>query len=144
MTRDWKLPLLLCAAVLAIALRALPAFGQCSTFEIGVPVDSANTSGGVFLGEALGQTFLADARPIESITVWRTWPYSTSIYGIHIYINPIDSLGRPDVDHMLLNGPTLHTNGDGINPTAFEFVFDPPLQLPKPGAYEFALQSDPC
>ena len=31
-----------------------------------------------------------------------------------------------------LNGPTLvHADGDGIHPTPFEFVFDPPFQLPS-------------
>jgi len=110
-----------------------------------VPPDSANTSGGVFLGEALGETFQADHLGIESITVWRV-PYEAGyVWGIHLFILPTDSLGNPDISHVLLNGPTLiHADGDGVHPTPFEFVFDPPFQLPKLGLYEFAVQSDPC
>jgi hypothetical protein len=124
---------------------APPALAQCSLLEIGVPPDSANSSGSPIFGEALGQTFQADQRLIESITVWRTYGEANYIWGIHLFIMPTDSLGNPDVSHMLLDGPTLvHADGDGIHPTPFEFVFDPPFQLPKPGLYEFAVQSDPC
>ncbi len=113
--------------------------------EIGIPPDSTTNTGSVFLGEALGQTFLAQDTLIESITVWRVSWEANYVYGMRIFVMPTDSLGEPDVRNMILAGPSIfHTDGDGVHPTPFEFVFDPPLRLPRPGTYEFAVQSDPC
>ena len=118
---------------------------QCVHIETIVSPDSSNNSGSVFLGEALGQTFVADETLIESITVWRVAWQANRVYGMRIYVLPVDSLGVPDANNVILTGPTVfHTDGDGVSPTAFEWAFDPPLSLPRPGTYEFAVQSDPC
>jgi hypothetical protein len=131
--------------VLSLCQVVTPAAAQCRTLEAGVPPDSSNNSGGVFLGEALGQTFHADHTLIQSISVWRVPWQAHYVYGIRVFLVPTDSVGVPDVRNMLLAGPTVfHTDGDGVNPTEFEFVFDPPFRLPKTGEYEFAVQSDPC
>ena len=132
-------------AALSLGLPARSALAQCTFIDTGIPADSSNASGGVFLGEALGQTFQAEGLQIESITVWRVPWQAGYVYGIHIYVVPTDSLGEPSVANMLLDGPTVfNAGGDGIHPTPFEFVFDPPLGLPRLGLYEFAVQSDPC
>ena len=131
--------------VLSLGVGLKGASAQCLYTEIGIPPDSSNNSGSVFLGEALGQTFYAEHTLIESITVWRVAWEGNSVYGMRIFVVPTDSLGHPDVASMLLAGPSVfHTDGDGVHPTAFEFVFDPPLRLPKIDYYEFAVQSDPC
>ena len=106
--------------------------------------DSANSSGSPIFGEA----WVRPSRPISGSSnrsPCSAYGEANYIWGIHLFIMPTDSLGNPDVSHMLLDGPTLvHADGDGIHPTPFEFVFDPPFQLPKPGLYDFAVQSDPC
>lgn len=140
-TRHW-IPLV-AALSLSFGVRAVSA--QCDSFEIGIPPDSSNNSGSVFLGEALGQTFYAEHTLIRSITVWRVAWEANYVYGMRVFVVPTDSLGHPDVANMILAGPTVfHTDGDGINPTAFEFILEPPLRLPGIGYYEFAVQSDPC
>jgi hypothetical protein len=97
------------------------------------------------LGFAAGQTFMAPQTEIQSITAWR------SAYGIdnvavwRVFVMALDSTGVPDVTHILRNGPTLvNEYGDGVHPTPFRFVFDPPVVLPAPGEYEFAIQGDQC
>ena len=141
-SHDGRLVALL-VATLSLSPRAAPA--DCAHYDSGVPPDSSNNSASVFLGEALGQTFLAEGLLIESITVWRVVWEAKYVYGMKIYVVPTDSLGLPDVRNTLLVGPSVfHADGDGVNPTAFEFVFEPPLRLPKLGTYEFAVQSDPC
>src|SRR5437773_11267174 len=92
-------------AVLALSLLAAPVSAQCSGPEVGVPPDSANTSGSVFDGEALGQTFYADRTGIESITVWRVAYEADYVYGMRIFVVPTDSLGEPDVRNMIAAGP---------------------------------------
>lgn len=133
------------AMTLALSLVAASASAQCSGLEIGVPPDSANSSGSVFDGEALGQTFFAERTVVQSITVWRVAYEGNFVSGMRVFVMPTDSLGQPDFLNMIASGPSVfHTDGDGVHPTPFEFVFDPPLQLPKVGEYEFAVQADPC
>ncbi len=99
----------------------------------------------IYLGKAVGQTFFAPETVITAITAWRYVGQSSnySIWNIHVL--PVDSLGFPDVHHILRSGPTLQvTDGDDIHETPFRFVFDPPLVLPKPGTYEFAIQGEYC
>jgi hypothetical protein len=56
----------------------------------------------------------------------------------------VDSTGRPDFHRILRVGPTLVSEyGDGVNPVRFRFEFDPPVILPGPGLYEFAVQVAP-
>src|SRR5262249_1176633 len=85
----------------------------------------------IYLGKAVGQTFFAPETVITAITAWRYAGESSnySIWNIHVL--PVDSLGIPDVHHILRSGPTLQvTSGDDIHQTPFRFVFDPPLVLP--------------
>jgi hypothetical protein len=97
------------------------------------------------LGEGLGQSFFAPDTLISAITVWRAY-YDTPNDSIwHIYILPLDSVGVPDVATPISDGPTLRIiDGDGEHDTPFRFAFDPPLRLPSPGEYEFAIQGDGC
>jgi hypothetical protein len=128
-----------------LCLPAARALAQCSLVEIGAPPDSANTSGGVFLGEALGQTFQANQLQIESITVWRVAYESGYVWGIHLFIMPTDSLGNPDVSHVLPQRPHPCSRGRGWHPPHTVRVrVRPALSAPKHGLYEFAVQSDPC
>lgn len=118
---------------------------DCAHVESGVDPNLANSSGGVILGEAVGQTFHADALLIESITVWRVAYEDTNQFGMHVYVTATDSLGRPNSRQVLASGPDVyHLFGDGTHPIEFEFVFDPPLSLPSIGNYYFTIQSVPC
>ena len=117
----------------------------CDTVSVGVDTTQANTASGVLLTEAIGQTFRARSSRIAAITVWRVAPEDTNAFGIHLWITKADSLGGPLPHDVVLDGPTLvHPFGDGVHPIEFRFVFDPPVQLPGPGTYEFILNSTPC
>ncbi|HET9328428.1 MAG TPA: hypothetical protein VFQ05_16800 [Candidatus Eisenbacteria bacterium] len=133
------------ALPLAFLLAPLAQAGDCQRIESGVDPGLANNYGDVIFGEAIGQTFRADGRLIESITVWRVPYQDVNAFGMHVFVTATDSLGRPDETRILASGPEVfHPNGDGVNPTEFEFVFDPPLALPNLGKYYFAIQSTPC
>jgi len=117
----------------------------CPGGAIGVDTSLADGRDGPILGEALGQTFLAADTLIQSITVWRPIPPDTNVFGIHIWITTTDATGRPVATGVIQNGPTLSIPfGDNVHPIRYEFVFDPPVALPRPGLYYFALTADPC
>ena len=104
-----------------------------------------NNSAGVYLGQAIGQTFTANSTLIRRITVWRVAVEDTNVWGIHLFILRTDSLGTPVVRPLLLDGPTLVVPyGDGEHHVRFDFIFDPPFQLPEPGTYCIAVQASPC
>ena len=113
--------------------------------SFGVDPSFGESHADVRLGEAVGQTFYAENLLIQSITVWRDAQQDTNQFGMRIFVTKTDSLTKPDVSQVLAIGPDVfHLFGDGINPTEFKFVFDPPLMLPGAGTYYFAIQSVPC
>ena len=115
----------------------------CQTDTVGVDTSQATSQNGAYLGEAIGQTFLARDTLLSAITVWRWALEDTDYAGWHLYLARADSLGRPST--LLLDGPTVYNlYGDGVHPTPYRFVFDPPFALPGPGHYEFAIQGYPC
>jgi hypothetical protein len=104
-----------------------------------------NSIAPVDLGFAVGQTFLAQQTEIQAITAWRSTYWTDNVAVWRIFVMALDSAGVPDVTQILRNGPTLvNEYGDGIHPTPFRFVFDPPIVLSAPGEYEFAIQGDQC
>src|SRR6266487_1766626 len=118
---------------------------SCTGPTIGVDTSLADGRDGPILGEAVGQTFLATDTLIQSITIWRPIPPDTNVFGIHIWITTTDATGRPAVGGIIRNGPTLSIPyGDNIHPVRYDFVFDPPQALTRPGLYYFALTADPC
>lgn len=132
-------------SALSLAVSTLPAAADtCQPDTIGPDLSLATTYGGVYLGQTLGQTFLARDTLLTSLTVWRSANQNGFANGIKVYFARVDSTGRPDVHTLLFDGLTVHANGDGINPTPYVFVFDPPVVLPGVGTYEFGLRSDPC
>jgi len=93
-------------------------------------------------GEAPGQTFLATDTLIRSITVWRYRLPNPNSSPMKLWITEVESTGRPLLDHVVLEGPTIQVPfGDGIHPTKVEFAFDPPIVLPHRGTYFFAVQN---
>jgi hypothetical protein len=43
-----------------------------------------------------------------------------------------------------LDGSTLLLPGDGVHSIRYQWVFDPPLTLPRAGEYAFFLAENPC
>lgn len=141
------------SAVVAVALAMLMLSGvsgrsagqPCSIVTVALDTSLANSSGGAFLGEAPGQTFMARDTLIRSLTVWRVASEDTNLFGMHLYVTETDSTGMPLTDHVVLDGPTVYNPyGDGLHPIPFEFVLDPPAALPRPGLYAFFLAMTPC
>jgi hypothetical protein len=51
----------------------------------------------------------------------------------------------PLTDRVVLDGPTLRIPyGDGIHPIPFQWVFDPPVILPRAARYAYFLRMEPC
>jgi len=135
--------------VFALAAAAAPvltaAQSGCDRTAVGVDTSLAHDQNALFHGDAIGQTFVARETLITSITVWRPAWVDTSYAGLHIYLLSADSTGHPNLSDILQDGPTLfNLYGDGVHPVPYRFVFDPPITLPAPGRYHFAIQTDPC
>lgn len=120
--------------------------GECTIRVHGPDSAGANFHLMMFLGEAWGQVFTAEDTLIRSITVWRFPPPDTNATPMHLYIMEVDSLGKPDGNTILLDGPSLvvpfgPTPGQ---PVEVRYEFDPPFELPSPGKYCFAIQEGIC
>jgi hypothetical protein len=133
------------ASVLSLAWVA-SAVAACPVVStVGLDTAYANSYGLIELGCADGQTFLAPDSVVQAITVWRFAADAGDGSTWRIFVMPVDSLGVPDVNHILQDGPTLQIiDGGAPHMTPFRFVFDPPVVLPMPGEYEFAIQGNNC
>lgn len=115
---------------------------QCPTVRVGVDSTRSDSCFAVYLGSAWGQVFEARDTLVAAISVWREAKVNNT--SLRIYVLELDSTGRPDFHRVLRRGPTLYTeDGDGVHPVRFRFEFDPPVILPGPGHYEFAVQVAP-
>ena len=118
----------------------------CQPNTVGIDTSVANTSRAAAFGRAWGQVFLAEDTLLQSITVWRKNHAFLNLDPMHLYITEVDSLDRPISYKILLDGPSIviPTIGDGITPDKVQYVFDPPLQLPYPGKFFFAIKEEWC
>ncbi len=113
----------------------------CSPVSVGVDTSHGNSYFAVYDGSAYGQVFEAMDTVIQAISVWREWTINNT--SLRLYVLEVDSTATP-YPRILRIGPTLQIeNGDGVHPIRFRFVLDPPLVLPRPGYYEFAVQVAP-
>lgn len=137
--------LVLCEVIAShTACAAVPG---CQTKTLSVDVASADTALIAFFGRSWGETFVAQETLIASISVWLPAPDTIDFGTGHLYIMDVDSTGTPDVHlaHILLDGPVLFAPiGDGIHPTEFKFVLDPPFSLPRRGTYYFCVKANDC
>jgi len=108
----------------------------------------AYRGGGPILGQAIGQVFLAPETLITEIDVWRPANYQ-SVIGAHIFITGVDTTRTPafpDVGMKFQDGPTV-TVYDSDPPgqlIRMQFVFNPPVVLPRPGYYAMFFQGEDC
>lgn len=140
----WTVALCLCLGVWG---RPCSASSSCAGTVIEVP-PPPNAPADSFLfafdTRRIGETFYADRTELRAISVWRTLAWDISECATQIVIMPVDSTGKP-VMEILVWGPTVaHGPGDGVHPVEFKFVFDPPVELPHPGQYFFALGFPDC
>ena len=140
-SRPWVLPLGLALALAAPATRARAE--MCSPVSVGVDTSHINDCFPIYLSSAYGQVFEAKDTVLEAVSVWRGDP-AGNIAPLRLYVLELDSTGTPDYQRILRVGPTLQiVYGDSVHPVQFRFVLDPPLVLPHPGHYEFAVQTAP-
>ena len=117
----------------------------CSLETVGIDTSLAMDHDGPFLGQAMGQVFLAPDTLLASLTVWGWAGQDTSYAGWHLWITETDSLGNPLPRNVLLDGPTSRVfYGDGVHPVEHRYSFDPPFVLPHRGKFFFAINNDPC
>ena len=132
------------ALALSCAFHGVPAHADaCSPESVGVDTAQADSYCFFFMGGACGQVFEARETVLAAVSVWREPPPNDT--PLRLYILAVDSTGTPDDTRILLYGPTVEIiGGDGLRPARYRFVLDPPLVLPGPGHYEFAVQeADP-
>ena len=126
-----------------------PAWAQsCEPQVVGLDTTFANSIVVPFFGRAWGQVFLAPDTLVKSITVWRRYHLEgvINLDPMHLYITKVDSTGRPLVEEVLLDGPSIviSTVGDGMTNDKVQYSFDPPFSLPEPGRYFFAIKEEWC
>ena len=137
---EWLLTVWLLSAL--VGPEASADISQCLPVRVGVDSTQSDNCLPVYLGSAWGQVFEARDTLLLAISVWRE-PKANST-PLRIHIMELDSTGTPDFQRILRRGPTLQTDeGDGVHPVRFRFEFDPPVALPGPGHYEFAVQVAP-
>ncbi len=130
--------------LLVLMVASATGSAQCMPKESQLDTTRVSTVGSMWLGQAIGQTFLASDTLVRAITVWRIAGQDTNLFGIRVMIARTDSLGRPTTD-VLFSGQTLVVPyGDGLHHTPFRFEFDPPVVLPSRGLYEMIFQTVPC
>ena len=116
--------------------------GTCPPMIVGVDTSAFNIDLPVYDGSAYGQVFEAADTILQAVSVWRG-PVPTNV-PLRSYVVELDSTGTPDYNRILRMGPTLDIpNGDGVHPLRVRFAFEPPVILPGPGRYEFAVQVAP-
>jgi hypothetical protein len=135
---------LLSAAMLCHVL-AGPAEGRiqvaCSPESVGVDTSLATASGDIVLGKAWGETFVASDTLILSVTVWRIPSEHNDPSGLKFWVTQVDSSGTPHTHLVVYEGPILSVvSADSTRPTKIEYVFDPPISLPRPSVYCFWVQ----
>ncbi len=114
----------------------------CVPTTIGVDTTHGNDFCVAYDGGGCGQVFHAADTVIRSITVWRTAQPDSNGTPMKLYVTHVFPDGEPDIDRVLRAGPVLQIlAGDGIHPVKFQFVLDPPLQLPGAGDYFFTVQT---
>jgi len=119
--------------------------GTCTVVSVGIDTTKAYTGGSLssILGEATGQTFVANDTLIQSVTVWRPAPQDTNYAPMKFWITTVDAVtGTPQPSNPILSGDTLVVPfGDHIHATAIRYSFSPPFMLPHRGQYFFAIQN---
>jgi hypothetical protein len=140
------------SAALALSLQALDFAGSSRAADctnptsVGVDTTGATCGVSIYLGHATGQTFFAADTVITAITAWRHAVWDTNFAILRIHILGLDEFGTPDPKKVIQDGPTVQIPYSPIyhRPTPYRFAFDPPVVLPGPGEYEFAIQGDQC
>lgn len=117
----------------------------CSPSSIAVDTTAATGYDTPIFGEAFAQVFTATAPLVSAITVWRDNTGAAFGDAVHLVVCRADSTGRPEADSLVADGGIVTMPaGYDVSPSPFKFVFSPPLQLPRPGFYSFAVQGSPC
>jgi hypothetical protein len=141
MSRTWFKGLLV---VITAASLGPAAADTCHRSWINVPIALGDTLLYAYETRGYGETFVAQQTSIQSISVWRPAAQYWDEIPLQISLMPVDASGTP-VMQILATGPTLSIGpGDGISPTEYQFVFDPPLQLPGAGRYFFRIIVPDC
>jgi len=135
-----NLAVLVAVGVCALTPRPIHA-AACAAESVGVDTSQATTSGDLILGKAWGQSFVAADTLILSVTVWRIPSEHNDPSSMKFWITEVDSGGRPHTHLVVHEGPILSvTSPDSTRPTKIQFVFDPPIALPRPSQYCFWVQ----
>ncbi len=139
--------LVMCAAI-AGALYPTLGFAQdsCQVVSVGSDTSASNMVLVADFGRAWGEVIRADYSRVRSFTVWRGADPDTLLDPMRLYITEVDTAGRPLVDKVIEDGPDLviPVGKEPGRPIEVKYEFNPPLQLPGPGRYWFAIKEGWC
>ncbi len=149
MIRRLRPPSPFLSTIIAVAALSLPLSSRaqatsqasCSPESVGVDTSLATAEGDLIWGKAWGQTFVAKDTLIQSVSVWRIPSEHNDPSGMKFWITEVDSSGTPHTHLVVHEGPTISVvSPDSTHPTKIEYVFDPPISLPRPSQYCFWVQ----
>src|SRR5436190_24218205 len=110
----WSLAFALAFSCACVGDRAVA--DACLPESAGVDTSHGNTYFSIFMGGGRGQVFEARDTVLKSVSVWREWTNNDAA-ALRLYVMELDSTGTPDIDRILLYGPTLQIEfGDGVHP----------------------------
>jgi hypothetical protein len=138
LSRSLIIAMALASASLPTNAPAAAATPPCLPRSIAVDTSLADTGVFPFDCRGYGETFAADDTLVQSLSVWRPAPILLDAQPHYLFIFDVLPDGVPNVDQRIV-GPLglVNLQGDGIQPTEYRWVFDPPLSLPHRGEFLF-------
>lgn len=113
--------------------------------SVGVDISKWDDSAFGWRGQGIVQTFFAEDTLITSLTFWRSVYEDSAYFSLHFFISETDSAGTPRPDRLLLAWPyEIRQDGDGVSPTEYRIVFDPPIALARRDTFAMYFVSHPC
>jgi len=115
---------------------------KCAVSRVGLDPDHGNLYTASYFGKSAAQVFYTPDSVLTAITFWRGPDPTPNIIDMHLYIIGMDKARplQPDPQVIILEGPTAILSGVSDTPRAVRFDLVPPLSLPSPGYYAFALK----
>jgi hypothetical protein len=131
--------------ILAMVLISTAHCGSnCDVVTTGLDTSFAmGSENSIAMGEAMGETFIAQDTLIQAVTVWR--PGFANWEPSQLFVVGTDSSGTPDPGNIILVGPVVYNATlDSSHYVPMRFELNPPLSLPGKGTYEIATLGVPC
>jgi hypothetical protein len=120
---------------------------SCSIVSVGLDTTQAHQTIVDTWSDWTSQVFEAPDSVLRSITVWRAayenWQQDGKLYLMEV--KEISGVKVPDPSNVIATAAILQVApGDSVHAVEMVCVFDPPVILPRRGAFAFEVQPQPC